>query len=109
MAFIRLNNEEIRNELEKIGYVYSGFDGLNNTNICLTQVDGTYSCIDNRFIKDDNRFISWSYNREDCGTDVKKFLKIAKQKFQENEKLRKKFLKQQEKEKQQKLKSKRYE
>lgn len=86
MCYIRLNNEEIREQLEKLGYKYSGFDDISNNNICLTPCSQDYSCICDSLINSDDPYTSWSINREDCGTDVDKFLKLAKEKLYDNNK-----------------------
>lgn len=88
MCYIRLNNEEIREQLEKLGYKYSGFDDISNNNICLSAHPDSpkYSCISDKLIESDDPYTSWSFCREDCGTDVDKFLKLAKEKLYDNNK-----------------------
>lgn len=79
MCYIRINTLEIRSELEKIGYVFSGFGNITNKNICLSHK--LYSCVGDAYIETTDPYISWSIKRIYCGCDVEKFLKLAKRKY----------------------------
>lgn len=82
MCYIRINTQEIRSELEKMGYVFYGFDNITNKNICLSHK--LYSCVGDTYIETTDPHISWSINRIDCGCDVEKFLRLAKNKISRN-------------------------
>lgn len=81
MAFIYKDTKELRKNLEYIGYVYCPtYSSKNGTCLCVAANTGHY------FILQESAFCghcNWKDDarRSDCGTNEELFLKIAKEKF----------------------------
>lgn len=76
-CFIRKNTPELRAQLEKLGYEYSGFYKVDFSVLATTACNSHYSCVTDVLMDHPDDRIHWRNNRIDCGTNEKMFLALA--------------------------------
>ena len=76
-CFIKKNTEDLKKQLEELGYSYSGFDNQNNDCLATSIIPKNYSIINEYLIETNNPHTSWGINRVDCGENIDLFLAIA--------------------------------
>lgn len=76
-CFIRKNTPELRAQLEKLGYEFSGFYKVDFSVLATTACNSHYSCVTDVLMDHPDDHIHWRHNRIDCGTNEKAFLAIA--------------------------------